>query len=581
MLVKEGDLLAGKYHIEYLLGKGSFATVWAARNTMIDRMVALKILNDRSIQKPVIMERFFREAKLAARPIHPVLVSVEDMGQTPGGSPFLVMELLKGHTVAEAIKANGAFSWLTSIEIGRLFIEGLAAAHDQKIIHRDIKPANVFLVDPSSSQGPLVRLLDLGLARDMADSKRLTRTGQVMGTANYLPPEALLDRQPKGGTKTGDVFACGMVLFAMLTSRLPFEPSDRPSSPAAEVAIKAELYASGEPLPSPAEFDPTIPEPIDAIVRHALAIDPADRYPTAREMLADLLAAGQRVAPTTPNIEFDDLSKTLKWLPGRSTGLPPTPPLGLALPSPSTSPEDQVKEADGLPTPCATPDEEIRRSATPVTWTASSADLSWKPNPLRWLAIASGSLLVAAVMAGLVVAVLSLTHRAEPDEEVSASIGEPAPPSQIALGADEKDLVHILLQGLPEGAEVTLDGHPISGALLASPVGMRRVLEIRSAGAQPLRLDLSFDGDRTLDLNGRFLPANSETESGSPETSATGEPREPPSHEAETPPLEATATKAPRPRFGGRERDAGRHGPPQKRTSGGINPGGVIDPWAQ
>jgi serine/threonine-protein kinase len=598
-MVREGQLLAGKYRLEYLVGKGSFASVWAARNTFIDRMVALKVLSEKATKNPMLVERFAREAKLAARPIHPVIVAVEDLGQTQEGAPFLVMELLKGHTVAEAIKASGAFSWLTAVEIARLFLEGLAAAHTQDIIHRDIKPANVYLTDPGSSTGPPVRLLDLGLARDMAEDQRLTRTGQVMGTANYLSPEALLDRQPKGGTKAGDVFASGLVLFAMLTSRLPFEPSNRPSNPAAEVAAKAKLYSSGEPLPGPVEFDPTIPDPIDAVVRRALQIEPSARYVDANEMLNALIWASQKSVPATQAIEFDDLSRTVKWLPGRTIVTPPpagTTGLAAAPSSPSLEAygPEEVSVIERAPA-----NGQARESAsTPMSWSpdSDSLDLSWQPNPVKWLGITVGVLALVLLAGGAVLGLLRWREQRSEmaDVPVERASGEVTAPA--AAPADDKDLVTIELAGLPESAEVSLDGHPISGGSLASPPGSHRVLEVRAPGQDAVRLDLDFDVDRTLVLADYLRPASpqpppEEAEAvvavpaapavpGPVETPAAGAEAERPAEPAATapPPSEEPRRVAQRPRP--RPAAVRRRAPRDDRVTR-ILSSGITDPWAQ
>ncbi len=504
--MKEGQLLAGKYRLEYLVGKGSFATVWAARNTFIDRTVALKILSDRSAKNPTIMERFLREAKLAARPIHPVIVAVEDLGQTAEGAPFLVLELLQGQTVAQAIKSNGAFSWLTALEIARLFLEGLGAAHELDIIHRDIKPANVFLVEPGSSAGPPVRLLDLGLARDLGEEARLTRTGQVMGTANYLAPEALLDKQPKGGAPAGDVFSCGMVLFAMLTGRLPFDPSSRKSNPALEVAAKAEMYAAGKPLPGPAEFSSELPKPIDTVVRKALELDPANRYSNAKEMLADLVQASQNAVPVTKTKEFDDLSRTLKWIPSRITSVPSPPKVpksGAA--GPVSSPTLEAYGPEEVSVVERAPAERTSRDsvATPMSWSSESLDpdLSWRPNPWKWVGVSVGIVLAILLIAGSVVGAYALRGRLNENEQPVAAV---APEGDLAASSQKttagKDLIRIALSGLPEGSEVTLDGHPVNGSSVSSVAGSQRILEVRAPEHEPLRLDLSFESNKTVDL---------------------------------------------------------------------------------
>ncbi len=292
-----GQVIAGKYRLERILGQGAFATVWAAASIVLDRDVALKILAEGPARKRSTVERFIKEARICATPIHPTIVAVEDIGQTEQGLPYLVMELLEGRTLDDVLRKTGALPWSMVLELSRHLLEGLSAAHERNIIHRDIKPGNLFLMrDPNA--GPPLRILDLGLARDLSsEDKRLTQTGQVVGTANYLPPETLLDEQPKGGTKAGDVFAVGMVMFAALTGRFPFLAGSAKSNPAAEVYARAKFYKSREPLPGPTDYDTSVPVALDKIVRRALAIDPSERFENCIAMCDALVGAMTEMTP--------------------------------------------------------------------------------------------------------------------------------------------------------------------------------------------------------------------------------------------------------------------------------------------
>jgi serine/threonine protein kinase len=280
--------LAGKYRLERYLGRGGFASVWEARNVFIERRVALKILSSTVFRIPGAVERFVREAKLAAKEIHPTVVRVEDMGQTDAGVPFLVMELLDGEPLDKILSKAPPLPVEQVVACTRPLVEGLAAAHARGIIHRDIKPGNIFLVR-SGTAGPPIRILDMGIAKDLGDPSKITCTGQLVGTPRYLPPEVLLDPCAENWRPSVDVFAMGMVVFKMLTGQLPFEKKSS-SGPRLKIVQQMDAYerysSSSEELPGPSTFVSGVPVPIDSFVRNSLAIERTERFQDAGEMLA-------------------------------------------------------------------------------------------------------------------------------------------------------------------------------------------------------------------------------------------------------------------------------------------------------
>jgi serine/threonine-protein kinase len=284
-----GQTIGGKYRLETLLGRGGFASVFAARNVLIDRPVALKILHSTFSQDAIVVQRFLREAKLACRPIHPTILRVEDLGQTETGEPYLVMDLLEGQNLNLEVHRKGRMSVARAMSIATYLLDGLSAAHALGIIHRDVKPANIFLVRPGFPDPP-VRILDLGMAKDPKDQHMLTVSGDVIGTPTYLAPEILLGSKHEVWTPAVDVFAAGMVIFLMLTGRLPIEKAKDEQGYDA-LLNRILFYKSVGRLKGPADICPDVPAPIDAVVRQALAIDPSRRYADARELLTALDAA--------------------------------------------------------------------------------------------------------------------------------------------------------------------------------------------------------------------------------------------------------------------------------------------------
>jgi len=247
--------------------------VYLARDGVLDREVAVKVLTERYSRDGEAVERFKREAKSAAALSHPNIVSVHDLGETLGGAHYIVMEYVAGGTLKERILREGPMDARTAARISSQVARALGAAHEGGVIHRDVKPENI-LFDGSGR----VRVTDFGIAR-AASYPRLTEAGFALGTADYMSPEQAM------GVAVGpesDLYSLGVVLYQMLTGERPFE-ADSPLA----TAVK---HAS-EPPPKLRRLgagDPTFPGGMDAVVDRLLAKNPADRYASAPELVADL-----------------------------------------------------------------------------------------------------------------------------------------------------------------------------------------------------------------------------------------------------------------------------------------------------
>lgn len=287
----DGQIIAQKYRLERHLGSGGFASVWAARIIALDRPVALKILSDNLACNKETVSRFIREAKLSAKAIHPTIVQVEDIGKTEEGIPFLVMELLEGRPLQDVLWERGALSLKECLAMLRPLLEGLAAAHALGIIHRDIKPGNIFLVDDSSTE-QRVKILDLGLAKDLDATEALTRSGMLMGTPDYLAPELLAMNQKHAWSPAADIFALGVVAYKMFSGRRPLDGHVEPDSSPMGFIKRASFYREhSEASQWVADLPGTVPAPIASVVYRALAVDTASRFGDAQEMLRALQQA--------------------------------------------------------------------------------------------------------------------------------------------------------------------------------------------------------------------------------------------------------------------------------------------------
>jgi len=264
-------LLGGRYVLLDVLGTGGMSTVWRAKDEVLDREVAVKVLGPQYAADAAFRTRFEREARHVAGLSHPRLVTVFDCG-VQGSTPFIVMELVAGRTLRQILDETGTIPPEDAVAIAAAVCEGLAAAHAAGLVHRDIKPANIVL------SGAGVKVLDFGIAR-LEGVPGGTRTQTVLGTAAYLSPEQA-SGQPVG--PQADLYALGCVLFEMLTGTPPFMADS-------EVGV-AYRQVHDDPGP-PSARRPGLPAQLDWITSRLMAKNPAERPPGAIAARAGLLAA--------------------------------------------------------------------------------------------------------------------------------------------------------------------------------------------------------------------------------------------------------------------------------------------------
>ena len=263
--VGPGAVLGGRYRIEQSLGEGGFGRVYRAHHLELELDVALKVLNPDMVRSPRFLARFRREGVSTCRVQHPNAVNVYDIHASEDGLAYLVMELLRGATLSDALSLSGPLTPARCAEILTPVCDVLAEAHRAGVIHRDIKPENLYL--HRTPQGEVVKVLDFGIAgvMDEAESENITQHGMVLGTLHYMAPERIA-----GGAHDGraDVFSLGVLLHRMLTGTEAYQGM-----------TTHELLARHESGTLP-EFGPEVPEKIAVVVRQALRADP--RIPSAR-----------------------------------------------------------------------------------------------------------------------------------------------------------------------------------------------------------------------------------------------------------------------------------------------------------
>lgn len=281
-----GQVLDGRYRIEAKIGEGGLGTVYRARHVKLERAVAIKVLKAELRAVPDIRQRFEREVRTLAALSHPNIVTITDYGDA-ASIPYLVMELVEGEELSKLVSEG--ISPVRALSVARQILASLAYAHRCDVVHRDLKPANVIVrAMPDGSDHAVV--LDFGLAKfvgdDAAPGHDLTRSGLVVGTPAYLPPEQIGGGAKKADARS-DLYAVGLILFEMLTGRRPFLTDDAAEMLRAHLSTRPPTLASASPgaLVSPA---------LEALVQKALEKTPADRFADARAMLKALDALGPR-----------------------------------------------------------------------------------------------------------------------------------------------------------------------------------------------------------------------------------------------------------------------------------------------
>ena len=279
-----GELIGGRYEIEELVGSGGMSSVYRARDTVLERRVALKVLHDHFSADPEYVERFRREARAIARLNHPNIVTVIDRGEFEDRQ-FIVFEHIPGENLKEVVEREGQMPVPQALELTHQIARGLAFAHEHGVVHRDVKPQNVLLDESGTA-----KVTDFGIARSLDPGEELTQTGTLLGTSDYIAPEQASVQPVDART---DQYSLGVLLYELLTGEVPY-PADS--------FMAAAMRHLRDPVPSVRERRPDVSDRVDEIVARAMAKRPEDRFPSTEAMMAAIEAAladdaGEGVGP--------------------------------------------------------------------------------------------------------------------------------------------------------------------------------------------------------------------------------------------------------------------------------------------
>jgi hypothetical protein len=269
--VTTGDVIADRYELGDLIGKGGMSSVWKARDRLLDRTIAIKILHPHFTNDAEYVERFRREARSVAQLSHPNIVTVIDRGED-AGRQYIVFEYVEGENLKQVVERSGPLPVRDALALALQMARALSFAHDRGLVHRDVKPQNVLL----NADGQ-AKMTDFGIARSV-DVEGVTITGTVLGTSEYIAPEQARGQRVDALT---DVYSLGVVLFELLTGNVPFH---------GESFVTVALRHVNEPVPDVLERRPDCPPRVALAVERAMAKNPSERFGSMAELIAELEA---------------------------------------------------------------------------------------------------------------------------------------------------------------------------------------------------------------------------------------------------------------------------------------------------
>jgi serine/threonine-protein kinase len=380
--VSEGEILAGKYRVERVLGIGGMGVVVAAHHIQLDKRVALKFLLPEATTNAEVVARFAREARAAVKIESEHVARVIDVGAMESGAPYMVMEYLVGSDLAQRLQAHGALPIEEAIDYLLQACEAIAEAHAAGIVHRDLKPANLFLTRRADGSS-LVKVLDFGISKATPPAgsqpeMSLTKTASVMGSPLYMAPEQM--RSTRSVDARADIWALGVILYELLSGKVPFEATTMPELCA--------MVLTEAPAPL-RDKRPDTPPGLWAIIERCLQKDPAQRFGNVSD-LANALAS---FAPARCRLSIDRISKVLRAAGVATASLAPPPQAGAGS-----------RAFD----------------STSAAWSPSSTSSSRRPGKLPWLLGLGG--------VGVAVALAALALRGGHSQVAAGSSPVPAPP---------------------------------------------------------------------------------------------------------------------------------------------------------
>jgi serine/threonine-protein kinase len=456
-----GKVLDNKYQIIELLGKGGMGAVYKGRHVVIGKTVAVKFLHQEFAKNKEVVQRFYREAQAAAAIGHGSIIDVMDVGISPDNEPYLVMEYLEGENLGSMLQRAGPLGIEAACGVMEPVLLALQAAHQKGIIHRDLKPDNIFLVH-RESESPKVKLIDFGISKfsEGLQGEKLTQTGSVMGTPAYMSPE-----QARGESDLdhrSDVYSMGVILYEMLTGKLPFSGDNF-------TAIIINILTA-DPLP-PGQAFAAFPQEAEAMLLRSLVKNPDGRYQTAIEFLEALKPVNgyserrERLTQVAAGI-------TSKTFAGGN--------LGIDL----SNSDGEFVASDVL--------SEVMGGVTPTGWAGTSPQTVKKRSILLPLGIVATIVVVVGVLAGVL-----LFNRGTGQEPIVVPAATPA----VAEDQRASATVEISVVGAPAGARISVDNSRVNENPFKVQKGEAIVpIRVEADGFEPFSISLAPSMNRVIQV---------------------------------------------------------------------------------
>ena len=430
-----GEVIAGKYRVEGVVGSGGMGVVLSARHVQLGQAVAIKVLSLAlsDERRPEAISRFFREGRAAAALHGDHVVKVHDVGVLDSGMPYMVMELLKGGDLASVLENLQNLSIEQAVECVLQAGDAIAQAHRQGIVHRDLKPSNLFVTERSDGSA-LIKVLDFGISKSLKESRvegDLTTTRTVLGSPFYMSPEQV--RDAKNVDHRTDVWALGAILHELLSGRPPFEADTLPGACAAIVA---------DAPPSLRSLRADVPEAIEAVVLRCLEKEASRRFERVEDLLAALEPFSARsLGRQPPRIEVTPVRLVGPVAPQPGLTAATVPTISAEAPSGATLPsEDVFRQPLGA-------ESHARLRARVDAQLEAHRAASSPGKPRRKLVILGALGALGVLVLGVAAAVMLRSPAPEPAPATAATPAEkPAPPARESFS--------LLIESRPSGVEV-------------------------------------------------------------------------------------------------------------------------------
>ncbi len=497
-----GQLIAGKYRVDRVLAEGGMGLVVAATHLHLDQPVALKLPRGEIItNSEALCARFTREARAAAQLKSEHVARVLDAGVTTDGSPYMVMEYLEGHSLAQLLEMNGRLDVESATEYAIQVCEGLAEAHARGIVHRDVKPDNLFLVERAPGR-QIVKLIDFGISKISFAGKGNLETSMIMGSPCYMSPEQL--RSTATVDHRTDLWSLGATLYELLAGKGPFDGTQP----------LADLFVSilERPAPNLREACPEIPEALSATIARCLERNREVRLQTAAELAMALLPFAPARARDTAEraASMPTILRRSRVAAERTARVVDEVPIPDADP---TQPASDVTPSPVAPVSMAptAPETRVEETSAPGVGMTAPPPAASRAAASAWRSMVFGSP-VTTMAAGGIAVVLAVALLARPHvqgaPQAAAAIAVAAPPSvPVAPGGqsppDVQRTSELFVRASPVSAKVTVDGVPVSGNPFRGryPKSEVHVVGATAAGYEPKSEQVSLANDVLIDVS--------------------------------------------------------------------------------